>query len=96
MISSVAELTRDGKEFFITFNVEEGEIYQFGDGKVNSKVEEIDPIVFEGIIRHQSGQKYNLKRIDDTVDDLTKLLGEQGYAFADVRPRVRRDKKIWW
>ncbi len=93
VISSVAELTRDGKEFFITFNVEEGEIYQFGDGKVNSKVEEIDPIVFEGIIRHQSGQKYNLKRIDDTVDDLTKLLGEQGYAFADVRPRVRRDKK---
>ncbi|MGC6511357.1 MAG: outer membrane protein assembly factor BamA [Parvibaculales bacterium] len=93
VISSVAELTRDGKEFFITFNVEEGNIYSFGDGKINSNVAEIDVAEMEALIRHETGDKYNLKRIDDTVEDLTKILGAQGYAFADVRPRVRRDKE---
>ncbi len=93
VISSVAELTRDGKEFFITFNVEEGNVYKFGEGKINSNVTEIDIEEMQALIKHSPEQKYNLKRIDDTIEDLTKILGARGYAFADVRPRVRRNKK---
>lgn len=92
VISSLAELTRNGKEFFISFNIEEGEVYTFGDATVSNKVKELNEEILEGVVRHESGQKYNSKRIDDTVDDLTKILGTQGYAFADVRPRVRRNK----
>lgn len=93
VVSSLAELTRDGKAFFITFNVEEGSVYSFGTAKVSNNVEALDEKILAGAIKHEAGQRYNAKRIDDTVDELTKILGTQGYAFADVRPRVRRNKK---
>jgi len=93
VISSIAELTRDGKEFFITFNIEEGELYDFGETNISSRVEDLDIVALDKLVRHKTGQRYNSKLIDDTVDELTKLLGGQGYAFADVRPRVRRDKQ---
>lgn len=92
VISSLAELTRDGKEFFVTFNIEEGEQYEFGTVKIDSRVEDIDTSMLEDLIKHEEGQRYNSKKVDDTVDELTKVLGERGYAFADIRPRVRRDK----
>lgn len=93
VVSSLAELTRDGKKFFITFNIEEGDIYTFGEATVSNKAEGIDNAILENVIAHEMGNRYNSKRIDSTVDAFTKILGTKGYAFADVRPRVKRDKE---
>ena len=61
----------------------------------NSKllIKDVNINELEQLIRHQSGRIYNSKKVDDTVDDLTEALGSKGYAFADVRPRVRRNRK---
>ena len=93
VISSFAELTRDGKKFFVTFNVEEGEKYEFGDSVIDTKLKDVNIQELEQLIRHETGRVYNSKKVDDTVDDLTEALGAKGYAFADVRPRVRRNRK---
>ena len=93
VISSFAELTRDGKEFFVTFNVEEGDKYQFGESVIDTSLKDVNIKELEQLIRHRTGRVYNSKKVDDTVDDLTEALGSKGYAFADVRPRVRRNRK---
>ncbi len=93
VISSFAELTRDGKEFFVTFNVEEGDKYQFGESVIDTSLKDVNIKELEQLIRHSVGRVYNSKKVDDTVDDLTEVLGSKGYAFADVRPRVRRNRK---
>lgn len=93
VISSFAELTRDGKEFFVTFNVEEGERYDFGEAVIDTRLQDINVEELTLLIRHQEGRVYNSKKVDDTVDELTEALGARGYAFADVRPRVRRNRK---
>ena len=93
VISSFAELTRDGKKFFVTFNVEEGEKYEFGESVIDTKLKDVNIQELEQLIRHATGRVYNSKKVDDTVDDLTEALGAKGYAFADVRPRVRRNRK---
>lgn len=91
VLSSNAELTRDGEAFFVNFKVNEGPLYSFGEARVATNLETIDIVELEEQIEHVAGDRYDSRRMDDTVDALTKLVGEQGYAFADVRPSVRRD-----
>lgn len=93
VINSSAELTRNGEEFFVVFNIDEGELFTFGPGKVSSTVESIDVESLQSAIVHEEGSKYDLRKIEDTEDALTKLLGEKGYAFADIRARTRRDRE---
>ena len=92
VISAVAELTRDGKDFFITFTVDEGKRYRIGDVDINTQLAELDPETLRPLIEFESGDIYNAELIDDTIDALTFAAGVRGFAFVDVRPRVRRDR----
>ena len=44
------------------------------------------------LIEHRKGNQYKATDIDLTVDALTLAVGEEGYASAEVRPRVRRKR----
>jgi outer membrane protein insertion porin family len=92
VVSAVAELTPDRRDFIITYVVEEGERYKFGDVELESKIRDIKPETFKALIPFKEGDWYNAKAIEDTVDGLTETAGLLGYAFADVRPQFRRDK----
>ena len=41
-MSAVAELTADQKNFFVTFTLEEGERYKFGEIEGKSRIQEIE------------------------------------------------------
>ena len=92
VVASNIELTRDGKEFFVNYQLEEGALYKFGEGRVSTKLDSVDIVELEELITHEPGERYDSRKLDKTVDALVKLVGEQGYAFADVRPRARRDR----
>jgi outer membrane protein insertion porin family len=91
VVSAVAELTPDQKDFIITYVVEEGERYNFGEVKVDSQLRDFDSDVMSTNLPMKDGDFYNAKTIEDTVEQLTELAGRYGYAFADVQPRIRRD-----
>ena len=93
VVSSSAELTRNGEEFFVTFNIEEGELFTFAESGIRSTVETIDIETLQAAIDHVEGERYDIRKIEDTEDALTKLLGEKGFAFADIRARTRRDRE---
>ncbi|WP_353561392.1 outer membrane protein assembly factor BamA [Pyruvatibacter sp. HU-CL02332] len=93
VLSSVAEMAPDGSEFFVTFTVEEGELYTFGDIEVATELERLNPEELRALIEIEDGDEYDASRIDDAVDALTFAAGTEGYAFSDVRPRVRRDRE---
>ena len=93
VVSSSAELTRNGEEFFVTFNIEEGELFMFAESGIKSTVETIDIETLQAAIDHAEGDRYDIRKIEDTEDALTKLLGEKGFAFADIRARTRRDRE---
>lgn len=93
VVSAVAELTRDRKEFFITFVVDEGPLYDFGKIDIKTELERIDPELLRDKIKSREGELYNAKMIDDTVEDLTFAAGEFGYAFVDIRPKINRRKE---
>ncbi|MEO1045332.1 MAG: outer membrane protein assembly factor BamA [Pseudomonadota bacterium] len=92
VVSAVAELTPDKRDFIITYVVEEGERYKFGEVTVESELREFDGEVLQRGLRMQTGDFYNAKLVEDTVEQLSETAGLFGYAFADVRPQFRRDK----
>jgi outer membrane protein insertion porin family len=93
VISAVAELTENQEDFFITFTLEEGERYQFGTFDVTSRIPDIDPEPLKGVIEMETGDWYDADAVDDTIVALTNAVGDQGYAFVDVRPQIERDRE---
>lgn len=93
VVSAVAELTRDREEFFITFVVDEGPLYEFGTIDIKTELEKIDPEPLRDKLKSLPGELYNAKMIDDTVEELTYATGELGYAFVDIRPKINRQKE---
>ena len=91
VVSAVAELTPDQRDFIITYVVEEGERYSFGDVKVDSQLRDFDSDSMSANLPMKEGDFYNAKTVEDTVEQLTELAGRFGYAFADVQPRFNRD-----
>jgi outer membrane protein insertion porin family len=91
VVSAVAELTPDQRDFIITYVVEEGERYTFGEVKVDSQLRDFDSDVMSQNLPMKDGDFYNAKTVEDTVEQLTELAGRFGYAFADVQPRFKRD-----
>ncbi len=93
VVSAVADLSRDDSAFHITFTVDEGDIYKFGKVDLKTNLEKLDKAGLEELIQTRSEDTYNAALIDKSVDALTFAAGTQGYAFAEVRPRVRRDRE---
>ncbi len=91
VVAANAELDRDGSGFFVTFSIEEGELYSFGDVRIESSLAAIQPEALRGQLLTYSGQVYNGSDIDKTVEKLTLVVAEQGFAFARVRPRATPD-----
>ena len=92
VVSAVAELTPDKKDFIVTYVVEEGKRYHFGDVKVESQLRDFNGEALAKKLSIKKGEWYNAKAVEDTVDQLTETVGSFGYAFADVRPDFQRSK----
>jgi outer membrane protein insertion porin family len=92
VISAVAELTPDKKDFIITYVVEEGPRYKFGPVSVDSAIRDFDDKKLAAALSIKEGDWYNAKAVEDTVEQLSETAGIAGYAFADVRPEFQRDK----
>ncbi len=91
VVSAVAELTPDKKDFIITYVVEEGKRYKFGDINVVSDIRDLKPDVLKTLIKVKPGDWYNAKTVEDTVDAMTETAGLLGYAFANIDPDFKRD-----
>ncbi|MGH6786581.1 MAG: outer membrane protein assembly factor BamA [Novosphingobium sp.] len=92
VVSAVAELTPDKEDFIITYVVEEGQRYKFGEVAVDSQLRDFDGERLAAQLPMKAGDWYNAKLVEDTIDKLNETAGAFGYAFADVRPSYARNK----
>ncbi len=93
VISAVAELTRDRKDFYVTFTIEEGERYQFGELSVSAKLRDLQAESLLPFVTTVSEEWYDADEVEETVQALTDAVGNLGYAFVDIRPRIKRNRK---
>ncbi|GMM94009.1 outer membrane protein assembly factor BamA [Qipengyuania sp. MTN3-11] len=93
VVSAVAELTPDKRDFIVTYVVEEGERYKFGEVDVESQLRDFDSTRLATILPMRSGDWYDAKQVEDTVEQMSELAGTFGYAFADVQPQFTRNRE---
>jgi outer membrane protein insertion porin family len=91
--SSIAELTPDQKDFFITFTLNEGKRYKFGKVNLNNNLKGVNTAALQQVITTKEGHWYNADQVDATVLALTDALANQQFAFVDVKPEVQLDRQ---
>jgi outer membrane protein insertion porin family len=92
VISGVAELTPDRDGFVITFTVDEGERYRFGNIDVNIALKDLPKEQVLPLLTMQTGDWYNAEAVERSIGALTDALGNRGYAFVEVKPEVTRNR----
>lgn len=93
VISGVAELTPDNTAFFVTFTVDEGERYKFGKVDITTALKNLDVDKLREEQEIETGDWYDADQVENLIGKLTDAVGVLGYAFVDIRPRVRRDRE---
>jgi outer membrane protein insertion porin family len=91
VVSALAELTPDRRDFIITYVVEEGPRYKFGTIDAESALRDLTPEQVKAVVKLKQGNWFNAKAVEDAVSQLTELAGNSGYAFADINPAYDRD-----
>nr|WP_200887484.1 outer membrane protein assembly factor BamA [Sphingomonas sp. ERG5] len=91
--SAVAELSPDKSDFIITYVVEEGPRYKFGDVTVDSSIRDFNNDALAKGLAIKKGDWYNAKLVESSVDSLSETAGLFGYAFTEVNPEFQRDRE---
>lgn len=89
--SANAELSADKDAFYLTFVVEEGPQYNFGDVKVVNELADKEKLDVTPFITTKKNDTYDSSKVEDSVDAITRELGNHGYAFVDVQPKLDRN-----
>jgi outer membrane protein insertion porin family len=92
VVSAVAELTPDGRNFFITFTVEEGPQYTFGEIGIETTLRDLGTEQLQQFVETRSGELYNADQIEATIQRLNDEVGRLGYAFVDIEPRATQNR----
>lgn len=91
--SSTAELSPSKDAFYLTFVVEEGPQYTLGDVKIANELKDTgENLDLDKMLTTKKGSTYDASKVEETVLAMTNELGNHGYAFVDVHPKLDRDK----
>jgi outer membrane protein insertion porin family len=93
VLSAVAELTPDQKDFMVTFSIDEGERYKFGKMSLISNLEGVQEKQLSSFLITREGDWYTAKAVNETIDSISDQLGVLGFAFVKVRPISDRRRK---
>jgi outer membrane protein insertion porin family len=91
VISATADFDRAQKSFFITFTVDEGPQYRYGDVNVETTLSEVKVDDLKSALSVKKGDVYAARDVKRTLEDMTTMVASRGYAFVQVRPRGDRD-----
>lgn len=91
IISAVADFDRERNTFFVTFTVDEGEQYTYGEVTIQSTLSAVDPDELKRSVETDPGDVYDSRDVEKTLEELVVEVSKRGYAFAEVRPRGDRD-----
>ena len=86
-------LTRERDAYLITFNVQEGQKFEFGNISASSEVTGADPLDYENALKLRSGVTYSPALIEQDIARLERLAIQQGVNFVRVDPRITRNDR---
>ena len=91
VLSAEADLDPETNRYTITFTVDEGELYRFGDISIDNSLSAVDTDSLRREVAVRTGEKYSARGIEKSLADMTDAIARQGFAFAQVTPRGEKD-----
>ncbi|WP_338065044.1 outer membrane protein assembly factor BamA [Bradyrhizobium erythrophlei] len=89
--SAKAEYDPAIKGFTLTFSIDEGPLYHFGDVNVVCNVPGLDSEKLRRLLVTRSGAVFDGNALDKTDEILAIELSKLGFPFAQATPRITRD-----
>jgi len=90
--STQVSISPDRSGIYITANVREGEVFTVSDVNLTGDLI-LDESMLRNFVRVEPGQIFSRKDVEGTVESITALLANFGYAFANVNPVPRIDRE---
>ncbi|MBN9542573.1 MAG: outer membrane protein assembly factor BamA [Alphaproteobacteria bacterium] len=84
----VVELDSNQNCFDVTFIINEGKQYKFGDISIESEIEAVNAENLKKFAKVRKGSTFDNTEIEDITQKITDYLGDQGFAFVDVEPEM--------
>ena len=88
-----AELAPDRSSFFITYNINEGPRYRFGDITVTSAFPTLDIAALRSRLEIRTGDWYDGDAVERMAQSLADAANLRGFPFVDVQPQVERNRE---
>ncbi|MBO9662933.1 outer membrane protein assembly factor BamA [Dokdonella sp.] len=90
--STQVSISPDKRKMYVVANIKEGEVYKINDIKLTGTLvlKEED---LQKLIQFKPGDTFSRKQIEQSVDAITSVLSNIGYAFAEVQPIPAIDKE---
>ena len=88
--SSQILLTPDKSSFYLSFSLYEGPIYTVSQVDVTGDLEPSKEKLVAAV-KLKEGGVYSLNDLRETIQEMTVLVGDEGYAFATVTPLFKRN-----
>jgi outer membrane protein insertion porin family len=88
---ATAELAPDRSGFFITFTINEGPRYTFGDIEITSAFPDLDPATLRRFLEVSRGDTYDGDAVERTSQALSDAANLRGFPFVEVQPQITRD-----
>lgn len=93
VLSAVAQLSPNQKDFLITFKIDEGQRFKFGEIKVETKLNKLSTQALRKFVNIDSGKLYRADQIEKAIEALEGAAGLGGYRSVEVVPQVRRNRE---
>lgn len=91
ILSTTAELSKNKDYFTLTFALDEGDIYNFGQAKATSNISEIDSESLRFLLNIKEGERYNSELIKKISESIKNHLQNQGFSEITVDPIEDKD-----
>lgn len=88
-----AELASERDGYFVTFNVEEGQQFTFGEITTVSEIADADAEEFQNALKIRTGVTYSPSLVENSIARMERLAGRQGLDFVRIEPRVTRNDR---
>ena len=92
--STQVSITPDKQGIFITINIAEGDVYTVSDIKLAGQLVVPEDDFFD-LIQMNRGEVFSRKEVSGSSERISKMLGNKGYAFANVNsiPDIDEESK---
>ncbi len=88
-----AELARERDTYFVTFNIQEGQQFRFGQITAVSEMTGVDADEYRAALKIRPGVIYSPTQVENSIARMERLGIRQGHDFLRVEPRITRNDR---